>query len=192
MKKGLTTREISAGGVVLRWAKEHWWIAAIEPQLPAEKRIRESNTVMALPKGLVDPGERPEQTALREVREETGVEAEFIAKLTDIRYVYVRAWGDGARVFKVVSFYLLRYRSGKLGDISPDMRVEVRRAEWIPLEYAPWRLTYRGEQDVARLALEYVAAHPDLDKHGLEQAPRVVPKRRAGVQPSDPSPKENN
>jgi 8-oxo-dGTP pyrophosphatase MutT (NUDIX family) len=67
--------------------------------------------VLALPKGLVDPGEKPLETALREVQEETGVTAELIAKLADIKYVYTRSWGDGSRVFKIVSFYLMRYRS---------------------------------------------------------------------------------
>ena len=69
--------------------------------------------VLALPKGLVDPGEKPEQTALREVREETGLVATTITKLGDIKYVYVRSWGDGERVFKIVSFFLLRYRVGR-------------------------------------------------------------------------------
>ena len=64
---------------------------------------------MALPKGLVDAGEKPDQTALREVREETGLTATLVTKLIDIKYVYVRSWGDKQRVFKIVSFYLLRY-----------------------------------------------------------------------------------
>ncbi|MGC2321584.1 MAG: NUDIX domain-containing protein, partial [Terriglobales bacterium] len=118
--------------------------------------------VLALPKGLVDEGERPEQTALREVREETGVEAKLIGKLGDIKYVYTRSWAGGERVFKVVSFYLLRYQSGKLGDITPEMRVEVARAEWIPLHDAPRRLAYKGEREMAAKALEYVARNPDL------------------------------
>jgi 8-oxo-dGTP pyrophosphatase MutT (NUDIX family) len=153
------TREFSAGGVVLRQMRGRWWLAAIEPagRPPAGKQA-----VLALPKGLVDEGERPEQTALREVREETGVEAELIGKLGDIKYVYTRSWAGSERVFKVVSFYLLRYRSGKLGDITPEMRVEVARAEWIPLDDAPRRLAYKGEREMAAKALEYVARNPDL------------------------------
>ncbi len=150
------TREFSAGGVVLRQMRGRWWLAAIEPA------GRSRQAVLALPKGLVDEGERPEQTALREVREETGVEAELIGKLGDIKYVYTRSWAGGERVFKVVSFYLLRYQSGKLGDITPEMRVEVARAEWIPLHDAPRRLAYKGEREMAAKALEYVARNPDL------------------------------
>jgi len=136
-----------------------WWLAAIQP---AGRPPSGRKPVWALPKGLVDPGEQPHQTALREVREETGVEAELIAKLGDIKYVYTRSWGDRQRVFKVVSFYLLLYHSGKLGEIAPQMRVEVERAEWIPLEDAPQQLAYKGEREMAAKALNYIADNPEL------------------------------
>jgi len=154
-------REISAGGVVVRRMRDRWWIAVIEPQSSKARRAQQKEPTMALPKGLVDAGEHPEQTAVREVREETGLTAEQVAKLKDIRYVYVRTWGDGQRVFKLVSFYLLRYVGGKIGEITAEMRHEVRTAEWIPLEEAPHRLSYAGEREVARAANEYVASHPD-------------------------------
>lgn len=133
-----------------------WWIAAIEPH-----RDPGQSPALALPKGNVDKGEKPDQTALREVREETGLEATLVAKLTDIKYFYVRSWGDKQRVFKIVSFYLLRYRSGRIGNISDDMRHEVERALWILLEEAPQKLSYRGERDVAKLTLEYLKNHPE-------------------------------
>lgn len=153
-------REFSAGGVVLRRMQGKWWIAAIEPA----GRGKPAGTpgVLALPKGLVDAGEKPEQTAVREVREETGVEATLITKLRDIKYFYVRSWGDRERVFKIVSFFLLKYQSGRLGEIAPEMRVEVRQALWLPLDEAPARLSYRGERDVARAAQTYLEEHPDL------------------------------
>jgi 8-oxo-dGTP pyrophosphatase MutT (NUDIX family) len=117
---------------------------------------------LALPKGLVDPGEKASETALREVYEETGVLADLITKLGDSKYVYTRAWGDGARVFKIVSFYLMRYRSGRINDITPAMRIEVARARWVRLEDAAKQLAYGGEKQMARQALEYVNAHPEL------------------------------
>lgn len=148
----------------MRRMKHRWWIAAIEPQgrrSPANKpSSRES--VLALPKGAVDEGETAEQTALREVHEETGVTAELVAKLKDIKYYYIRSWGDHQRVFKVVSFFLGVYRSGKLGNISLDMHKEVRRALWIPLEDAAKELSYPGEREVAKLATEWMSAHPEL------------------------------
>ncbi len=156
-------REISSGGVVLRRMQGRWWVAVIEPQRDRKPGTSGHNrAVLALPKGLVDAGEKPEQTALREVHEETGVDASLVTKLQDIKYVYVRSWGDRERVFKIVSFYLLLYRSGKLGEISPEMRHEVREALWLPLEEVAQKLSYRGERDMVRLAAEYVVAHPEL------------------------------
>ena len=162
-------REISAGGVVIRNGKGGLRMAAIElPLVPTSGDPRSTKRVapmrkrvIALPKGLVDPGEPPLETALREIREETGVTAIPITKLADIKYVYVRSWGDGERVFKIVSFYLLRYHSGRINDIAPEMRIEVKRAFWTPLEEAPALLSYKGERDIARLALEYLKSHPD-------------------------------
>jgi 8-oxo-dGTP pyrophosphatase MutT (NUDIX family) len=155
-------QEYSAGGVVIRFRDGRWWLAVIEPQSSEDKRSRRRKPVVALPKGLVDKGEKPEQTAVREVREETGVEATLIAKLTDIHYIYARSWSDGQRVSKEVSFFLLMYRSGEIGEITPEMRVEVRKAEWIPLDDAPRQLTHRGEQEVVNLAADYILAHPGL------------------------------
>jgi len=156
-------REISSGAVLVRFAAEGWELAVIEPQRQAsivgksdKKRHKE---VLALPKGLIDPGETPAQTAVREVREETGLTGSILAKLTDIKYTYVRTWGDKQQVFKIVSFYLLKYESGTIDDVSTAMRVEVKRAQWIPLEGAERRLAYRGERDVIRLAREYLKSH---------------------------------
>ena len=163
-------REISAGGVVIRKRNGTWWMAVIEPagnpsgttgqSRPTAKRLR---TVLALPKGLVDPGEKPLETALREVHEETGITAELVTKLADIKYVYTRAWGDGQRVFKIVSFYLMRYVSGRINKIAPEMRIEVARAHWIRLQDAPRLLAYKGEKQMAQRALEYVQAHVELE-----------------------------
>jgi 8-oxo-dGTP pyrophosphatase MutT (NUDIX family) len=160
-------REFSAGGVVLRRMSGEWQIAAIEPQKEGSEPARGGRrmlrkVVLALPKGLVDEGEKPDQTAIREVREETGITASLIAKLTDIRYVYVRSWGDGERVFKIVSFYLLRYESGRIDDVTTAMRVEVRRALWLPLEDAAKKLAYNGERQVVKKAQEYLKSHPEV------------------------------
>ena len=167
-------REISSGGVVVRRAEDGWELAVIEPQREESVAAKSSKSgkkrhkqVLALPKGLVDPGEKAEEAALREVREETGISTTAVAKLTDIQYVYVRTWGDGQRVFKIVSFYLLRYDSGNIDAIAPEMRIEVKRALWIPLEEAERRLAYRGEKEVVRLAKKYLEAHA-LESHAEE------------------------
>jgi 8-oxo-dGTP pyrophosphatase MutT (NUDIX family) len=162
-------REISAGGVVVRHTPEGWQMAVIEPQkgsapaLPGKGRQKRSQKMLlALPKGLVDPGEKPEQTAVREVVEETGITAVPVTKLGDIKYAYVRTWGDKARVFKIVSFYLFRYESGEIDKIAPEMRIEVKRALWIPLQDADAKLAYRGEKDMVRRAQAYVKDHPEF------------------------------
>lgn len=161
-------REISSGGVVLHRTSGAWSIAVIEPRkddVPpaiAARRPRSKTALFALPKGLVDPGETPDQTALREVLEETGITASLITKLTDIKYVYVRTWGDRERVFKIVSFYLLRYESGEIDHLSEAMRIEVKRALWIPLADAAKRLAYSNERKVVRLAEDYISTHPTL------------------------------
>jgi len=158
-------REISAGGVVIRKKDDGWWMAAIElpPGAPAavpdptRRAVRSKpKAVLCLPKGLVDPGEKALEAALREVREETGISAVPITKLGDSKYVYVRSWSDGERVFKIVSFYLLRYESGRIDNIADDMRVEVARAKWIRLEDAPKLLAYGGEKQMARRALQFL------------------------------------
>jgi len=115
--------------------------------------------VWALPKGLIDPGEDPATTARREVEEETGVQGRLERKLGDVRYVYT--W-NGERVFKVVSFFLVRYAGGRIGDIPPEFRKEVAEARWLPLEDAPRLLAYKGEREMAEKALMMLAAGAPL------------------------------
>jgi 8-oxo-dGTP pyrophosphatase MutT (NUDIX family) len=143
-------REFSAGGVLVRRMRGRWFLAAIRPGGKPEG-------VWALPKGLIGPGERAEETALREVAEETGAEGTLMGKLGDIRYVYTWA---GERIFKVVSFFLLRYRGGRLGDLPPAVAHEVADVRWLPLEDAPRLLAYKGEREMAETALAYVEGNP--------------------------------
>ena len=140
-------REFSAGGVCVRRLRGRWWLAAIRP---ADK----PEGLWALPKGRIDDGESAETTAVREVGEETGIVAAPLQKLGDVRYVYTWA---GERIFKVVSFFLCRYRSGRLGEIEPAMRREVAEVRWLPLEEAPRLLAYKGEREMAAKALTVLA-----------------------------------
>jgi 8-oxo-dGTP pyrophosphatase MutT (NUDIX family) len=110
--------------------------------------------VWALPKGLIGPGEGAAATALREVAEETGVVGRLDGKLGDVRYVYTWA---GERVFKVVSFFLVRYERGRLGDIPEEHRREVAEARWLPLGEAQRLLAYKGEREMAAAALSALA-----------------------------------
>jgi 8-oxo-dGTP pyrophosphatase MutT (NUDIX family) len=136
-------REFSAGGVLVRRLRRRWVFAAIRP-------AGKEPGVWALPKGLIGAGEKPEETAVREVAEETGAQGRIAEKLGDVRYVYT--W-RGERIFKVVSFYLLRYSRGRLGDLPPETAHEVAEARWLPLEEGAKLLAYRGEREMAERAL---------------------------------------
>jgi ADP-ribose pyrophosphatase YjhB (NUDIX family) len=140
-------REFSAGGVLVRTMVGGHWLAAIRPGGKPEG-------VWALPKGLISSGESPEHTAVREIAEETGLEGTSLGKLGDVRYVYSLR---GERIFKVVSFYLFRYRRGRIGEIPPAFRREVAEARWLRLEDAPWLLAYKGERAMAEKALMMLA-----------------------------------
>jgi 8-oxo-dGTP pyrophosphatase MutT (NUDIX family) len=109
----------------------------------------------ALPKGLIDAGESAAATAAREVAEETGVEGRIVEKLGDVRYVYTWA---GERVFKVVSFFLLRAGRGRIGDVPPEHAHEIAEARWLPLEEASRLLAYEGEREMAQKAWERLSA----------------------------------
>ena len=142
-------REFSAGGVVVRRMRGRWFAAVVRP-----RRDDDRPQVWALPKGLIDPGERGPETAVREAHEETGVRAEVDRKLGDVRYVYT--W-EGERVFKVVSFFLLRARGGRIGDLPSGMEIEVAEARWVPLDDVPALLAYGGEKEMARKAVAALA-----------------------------------
>ena len=98
---------------------------------------------------------------MREVHEETGLKATLIAKLGDIKYVYTRKWAGNEKAFKVVSFFLTKYQSGQIDNVTAAMRHEVRRAYWLPLADAPAKLSYSGERQMAEKALAYIESHPD-------------------------------
>jgi 8-oxo-dGTP pyrophosphatase MutT (NUDIX family) len=136
-----TQREVSAGGVVYRRAED-----AIEVVL-ASRRTRRGDLAWGLAKGGIEPGESREDAAIREVREETGLDATIEADLGDTRYIYV--WED-VRIRKRVHFFLMRHTGGDVDDRDDEME-EVR---WFPLERALKRAAYRGERDVLARAAE--------------------------------------
>jgi 8-oxo-dGTP pyrophosphatase MutT (NUDIX family) len=145
-------REFSAGGVLVRRLGGRWMVAAIRPAgKPAG--------LWALPKGRIDDGEPAEETALREVAEETGAHGRSLGKLGDVKYTFT--WppkpAEGERIFKIVSFFLVRYEGGRLGEVPEEFRHEVAEVKWLPLEEAPRLLAYGGEKEMARKAADFLA-----------------------------------
>ena len=132
--------EVSAGGVVYRHEGD-------APQLAlAARRTRRGDLAWGLAKGAIEPGESDEQAAVREVLEETGLEAEVESDLGDIRYFYV--W-EGVRVRKRVHFFLMRATGGDV--TNPDAEMEDVR--WFPLRTAIKRAAYKGEREVIERAV---------------------------------------
>ena len=136
-----TKREISAGGVVYRRDGDE-----IEIVL-ASRRTRRGELAWGLAKGGIEDNESPEEAAVREVREETGLLAEIEDSLGETRYFYV--WED-VRIRKTVHFFLMRHTGGNIDDRDDEME-EIR---WFPLERALKRAAYRGERDVLVRAAE--------------------------------------
>lgn len=137
-----STRELSAGGVVVRGEE----VLTIVPT----RRAADGSLVLALPKGHIDEGESRVAAALREVREETGVVAEPVTELGEVRYWYVRS---GRRIPKSVFFFLFRYVSGDPADHDEEV-LEVR---WMGLEQARRELSYAGEREMVGRALALAA-----------------------------------
>lgn len=134
-------RQVSSGGVIFRRSKK-----GIEVALIKVKGDR-----WALPKGLIDKGEDPVETALREVKEETGLEGELIDKLGDIEYWYFSK-EEQMKYHKFVHFYLIEYNGGSI----EDHDWEVEEVRWFPIEKAFKALSYNSEKEIMKKALKFL------------------------------------
>src|SRR6266850_5100546 len=145
----MSRREVSAGCVVYRTTDGLTEVALIQPR---------DRKAWALPKGLIERGEKPEAAAQREAREETGLSGTIVTKIDTIKYSYMAKWEKPpTRVFKIVTFYLLKYTEG---DPSQHDR-EVDRVEWFPIDKAIASATYAQEKGILRKAKELIAASPE-------------------------------
>jgi 8-oxo-dGTP pyrophosphatase MutT (NUDIX family) len=164
-----TVHETSAGGLVVDGldGPPERQVAALIGRVDRRGRM-----LWSLPKGHIEQGETAEQTAIREVAEETGIRGDVLASLGSIDYWFVT---EGRRVHKTVHHYLLRFLGGELSDDD----LEVSEVAWVPLGELPSRLAYADERRLAEVAGELIDA---LHTHGpaaLPPLPHSSPRRRA-------------
>ena len=160
--------ETSAGGLVIdnidRPREEQ--LAALIGRVDRRGRM-----LWSLPKGHIEQGETAEQTAIREVAEETGIQGSVLAELGRIDYWFVT---DGRRVHKTVHHYLMRFSGGELSDDD----VEVAEVAWVPIPELPSRLAYADERKLAEVADELIDKLQSDGPAALPPLPPSAPRRR--------------
>ncbi|MET4427437.1 8-oxo-dGTP pyrophosphatase MutT (NUDIX family) [Mycolicibacterium sp. 624] len=164
-----TVHETSAGGLVIDGidGPKDRQVAALIGRLDRRGRM-----LWSLPKGHIELGETAEQTAIREVAEETGIEGSVLAALGSIDYWFVT---EGRRVHKTVHHYLMRFLGGELCDDD----VEVSEVAWVPLRELPSRLAYADERRLAQVAGDLIDTLHTDGPGALPPLPRSSPRRRA-------------
>ncbi|HEV7855014.1 MAG TPA: NUDIX hydrolase [Mycobacterium sp.] len=164
-----TVHETSAGGLVIDGldGPKDTQVAALIGRVDRRGRM-----LWSLPKGHIELGETAEQTAIREVAEETGIQGTVLAALGSIDYWFVT---EGRRVHKTVHHYLLRFLGGELSDED----VEVSEVAWVPLKELPARLAYADERKLAEVADELIDKLHTDGPSALPPLPRSSPRRRA-------------
>jgi len=163
-----TVHETSAGGLVIDGidGPHEDQVAALIGRVDRRGRM-----LWSLPKGHIEQGETAEQTAIREVAEETGIHGKVLASLGSIDYWFVT---DGRRVHKTVHHYLLRFSGGELCDED----LEVTEVAWVPLRELPARLAYADERRLAEVAHELIRTLQNHGPEALPPLPRSAPRRR--------------
>jgi 8-oxo-dGTP pyrophosphatase MutT (NUDIX family) len=180
-----TVHETSAGGLVIDGidGPKEGQVAALIGRIDRRGRM-----LWSLPKGHIELGETAEQTAIREVAEETGIQGSVLAALGSIDYWFVT---EGRRVHKTVHHYLMRFTDGELSDDD----VEVSEVAWVPVEELPSRLAYADERRLAEVAGQLIDKLHTDGPAALPPLPHSSPRRRAqthshtrGRRPDEPTP----
>jgi 8-oxo-dGTP pyrophosphatase MutT (NUDIX family) len=133
--------EVSAGGLVVDA------INGVAQAAVIARRNRGGRLEWCLPKGHLEPGESPAEAAVREIREETGIDSKVVRLLGTIDYWFI---GEGSRIHKIVHHYLLSGEGGQLtAENDPD--AEAEQVAWVPLDELRDRLAYPNERRLAQL-----------------------------------------
>lgn len=164
-----TVHETSAGGLVINGldGPREEQVAALIGRIDRRGRM-----LWSLPKGHIEVGETAEQTAIREVAEETGVQGSVLAALGSIDYWFV---SEGRRVHKTVHHYLMRFSNGELSDED----VEVAEVAWVPIEELRSRLAYADERRLAQVADDLIDKLQTDGAAALPPLPPSAPRRRS-------------
>jgi 8-oxo-dGTP pyrophosphatase MutT (NUDIX family) len=142
-----TKRAVSSGGVVFR---------KVDGEIQVAVAAREGGKIWCLPKGIVEKDETAEETALREVEEETGLKGEIIDKIDQIDYWFY--WKpEDTRYHKFVHFFLIEHRSG---DVS-NHDFELDEVRWMPIDQALKVLSYKDERQVMGKAKQMIKNFED-------------------------------
>jgi 8-oxo-dGTP pyrophosphatase MutT (NUDIX family) len=180
-----TVHETSAGGLVIDGidGPRDAQVAALIGRIDRRGRL-----LWSLPKGHIEQGETAEQTAIREVAEETGIQGSVLAALGSIDYWFVT---DGRRVHKTVHHYLMRFSGGELCDED----LEVSEVAWVPVHELPKRLAYADERKLAEVAGQLIDTLQNDGPEALPPLPHSSPRRRPQTHshtrnhhPDDPAP----
>ncbi|MGB7358028.1 MAG: NUDIX hydrolase [Mycobacterium sp.] len=163
-----TVHETSAGGLVIDGidGPKDSQVAALIGRIDRRGRM-----LWSLPKGHIEMGETAEQTAIREVAEETGIQGSVLAALGSIDYWFVT---EGRRVHKTVHHYLMRFLGGELSDED----IEVSEVAWVPLKELPSKLAYADERRLAEVADDLIDKLHTDGPEALPPLPRTTPRRR--------------
>ncbi|OBI89464.1 NUDIX hydrolase [Mycobacterium asiaticum] len=182
-----TVHETSAGGLVIDGidGPRESQVAALIGRIDRRGRM-----LWSLPKGHIEMGETAEQTAIREVAEETGIRGSVLAALGRIDYWFVT---DGRRVHKTVHHYLMRFLGGELCDED----LEVAEVAWVPIRELPSRLAYADERRLAEVADELIDKLQNDGEAALPPLPPSSPRRRPQTHSrtrhaNDPEPGKKN
>jgi 8-oxo-dGTP diphosphatase len=143
-------KQTSSGGVVFREKNREVEVALISVR---------NGSIWTLPKGVVERGEDRKKTAIREVKEETGLEGEIVAELGSISYWYYMK-GENTKYHKTVYYYLMEYRGGS----TEEHDREVEEVRWYPIEEALSKVKYKGDRVVLKRAREILLSHLRRDE----------------------------
>lgn len=150
-------RQFSAGGVVYKRNRNQvsWLIRRAKPS-----EYYKGTAGWSLPKGWIDVGEKSQDAAIREVKEETGVEAKIVSKIGEMKYFFVDE--NKEKVFKIVTYYLMEYA----GETGKGFDEETEEIKWVTIDEALERVRYKNEREMVENGNKLLSDVTERTKNG--------------------------